>query len=590
MELFRGVREAWNAVRWQMLVIFAFFSIISTVLVATAAVAALNVVVRREAANLIQERINGVVDSCNRFTPFLLERVASCRPPSSNSQLFEEYPTAVWPEGQSSVTVLPKEPPSRVKPGWLAADSFAGVVVDRGNLEIRSFRLAEREGCSMSALVRVRLTESFLTRLSRQAGLQISGSKVVPIRRYHAEMGVAGEIESNFIPGSGHPVPVLVSARNWQTGQFEDWTICQLRATYGPTVEGLTRMGLRKASWISPFGGIALGLALVYLSGLLLAVRLSRRIVFAIDGLSSAAQRVGKGDFSVRLPAREQDQLGILASSFNEMTQDLETLREHEKRSAVLERDIALAQEVQRYLYPRTPPDLQGAGVWAGTTPARVVSGDLYDFLPFRDGNVGLLCADVSGKGVSAALMMSHLQALAHGRLLSIDETRTQPPPATFVSGLNRDLQGRFGNNRYATMFYGEFDSRTKVLKYINGGHSPPILISESGEAKKLIEGDLPVGLFHQATYQELQLDLSKGGAVIVYTDGVTDALNSEGEDFGEARLISCCDLLPEETGAEAIGRLIYKAVSEWTAGVEQFDDTTILVLSVAGATNMNRN
>jgi serine phosphatase RsbU (regulator of sigma subunit) len=266
------------------------------------------------------------------------------------------------------------------------------------------------------------------------------------------------------------------------------------------------------------------------------------------------------------------------------MTHDLQTLREQEKRSAVLERDIALAQEVQQHLYPRTPPDLSGASVWASTTPARIVSGDLYDFLSLRDGKAGLLCADVSGKGVSAALMMSHLQALAHGRLISADETRAQPPPATFVKGLNRDLRGRFGDNRYATMFYGEFDSRTKTLRYINAGHTPPILIFETGEAKKLVEGDLPVGLFSQATYYELQVDLSKGGALVVYTDGVTDALDSQGEDFGETHLMKCFNSLPKGAGAEAIGSSICRAVLEWTAGAEQFDDITILVLSVEGA------
>ena len=486
--------------------------------------------------------------------------------------------------GQSSLIVLPSETHAAIKPEWLHADSFSGVVVDQGNLEIRSFRFVEREGCSMSVLVQVRLTESFLNRLSKEAGLEISINKPVLRQQYRANRGLAGEIEANLIPGSAHPIPVAVNARNWETGQPEDWIVVQLRPTYVPTMDGLNRMGLRKASWISPFGGIAFGLALLYGSGLLLSVRLSQRIVTSIDGLSNAAQRVGKGDFSVRLPVREQDQLGILASSFNAMTQDLETLREQEKRSAVLERDIALAQEVQQYLYPRTPPKLSGASVWAVTTPARVVSGDLYDLLSFRDGKVGLLLADVSGKGVSAALMMSHLQALAHGRLLSVDETRTQPPPATFIRGLNRDLRGRFGNNRYATMFYGEFDSRSKVLRYINAGHMPPILISEAGEAKKLEGGDLPVGLFPEAKYQEIQLDLSQGGAIVVYTDGVTDALNSQGEDFGEARLMRCCSSLPEGAGAEAIGKLISKTVVEWTAGAEQFDDTTVLVLSVARA------
>jgi sigma-B regulation protein RsbU (phosphoserine phosphatase) len=106
-------------------------------------------------------------------------------------------------------------------------------------------------------------------------------------------------------------------------------------------------------------------------------------------------------------------------------------------------------------------------------------------------------------------------------------------------------------------------------------------LISETGEVKTLSGGDLPVGLFPHIMYQELQLDLSKGGTVIVYTDGVTDALNSEGEEFGEARLIGCCNSLPEGTEAQTIGRLLSEKIALWTAGVEQFDDTTVLVLSV---------
>jgi sigma-B regulation protein RsbU (phosphoserine phosphatase) len=133
-------------------------------------------------------------------------------------------------------------------------------------------------------------------------------------------------------------------------------------------------------------------------------------------------------------------------------------------------------------------------------------------------------------------------------------------------------------------MFYGEFDSHNKVLRHINAGHCPPILISEAGEAKKLTDGDLPVGLFPEVKYQELRLDLSKGGAVVVYTDGITDALNSLGQEFGEARLMKCCSSLPDGGRAEVIGSLISKTVLEWAAGVEQFDDTTILVLYVEPA------
>jgi sigma-B regulation protein RsbU (phosphoserine phosphatase) len=221
------------------------------------------------------------------------------------------------------------------------------------------------------------------------------------------------------------------------------------------------------------------------------------------------------------------------------------------------------------------------ATAWGVTTPARIVSGDLYDFFSFSNTEVGLLCADVSGKGMSAALMMAHLQAVAHGRLLTLDERDRRPSPDAFVTALNRDLRGRFGDHRYATMFYGEFDSANKVLRYINAGHCPPVLISETGEATTLREGDVPVGLFPGIEYQERQVTLTSGSWLVVYSDGVTDALNSHGEEFGEERIISCCTSLPKGASAEEICMLLSGSVVEWAAGVEQFDDTTILVLAV---------
>jgi serine phosphatase RsbU (regulator of sigma subunit) len=238
----------------------------------------------------------------------------------------------------------------------------------------------------------------------------------------------------------------------------------------------------------------------------------------------------------------------LLASSFNQMTSDLESLREQEKQSAALERHIALGHEIQQYLYPRVTPVLSAANVSGVTKPARIVSGDLYDFLRFSDSQVGLLCAGVSGKGVSAALMMAHLQALARGRLLPTDEIMTRPAPGAFVTALNREFQCRFGNNRYVTMFYGQFDCDTKVLRYLSAGHSPPILIYPTRVPTKISAGDLPVGLFPDIRYQELQIALPIGAAILLYTDGVTDALNSRGDEFGEERLISCCASLPKRS------------------------------------------
>ena len=153
--------------------------------------------------------------------------------------------------------------------------------------------------------------------------------------------------------------------------------------SYSRTIEDLSHMGLRTASWVSPLGSISLALVFVYSCGLLLSVRLSHHIVRVIERLSDAALLVGKGDFSVRVNVPEQDQLGALVTSFNHMATDLEALREQDLQRVILERDVALAREAQQYLYPRSSPVVSSANVWGITTPARVVSGDLYDFLSF---------------------------------------------------------------------------------------------------------------------------------------------------------------------------------------------------------------
>jgi pimeloyl-ACP methyl ester carboxylesterase len=124
-------------------------------------------------------------------------------------------------------------------------------------------------------------------------------------------------------------------------------------------------------------------------------------------------------------------------------------------------------------------------------------------------------------------------------------------------------------------VFYGEFDSTKKILRYINAGHCPPILISAAGEAMSLKEGDLPVGLLPGTKYQELQVALPSGSSIVVFSDGVPDAVNLQGEEFGEERIINCCTSLPRGASAEAICMCLFSKVAEWASGVDQFDDTT---------------
>jgi HAMP domain-containing protein len=398
MRVFKNVSKFWSTIRWKMLIIFAFFSIISTFLVACFSAAVLNVVIRRESTYLIEERVNGIVDNRKRLTPLLLDQVQGCDTPASNSPLFAKSLDAVWPGSESSITVLPKVVKSDRRPAWLDTGSFAGIVADRDNLEIRSFNAVQREGCSVTILLRIPLGESFAKEVARPAGLQVSSGKPKLLRRFAAHEDIRHVIEANIVPGSSRPLAVVVTARNWQTGLFEDWELCKVRPSYTRILEDLSHVGMRTATWVSLLGAVALALVLVYAAGMLLSIRLSQRIVRVIDGLSQATLQVGKGDFSVRLSVPEQDQLGMLASSFNDMTHDLEILRQQEKQTAVLERDMALAHEVQQYLYPRVTPAIAAANVWGVTTPARMVSGDLYDFLSFSKSDVGLRRCEWEGR------------------------------------------------------------------------------------------------------------------------------------------------------------------------------------------------
>jgi len=579
VKTFLKLKRSWGAIRWKMLIIFVFFSVISMTLVGCLAIAILNVVIRRESAYLLEERIKVAVDQRRELIDSVEAGIDSC--PESQPNVLRPIgePDSVWPENQ--VTVLAVQESGSVEHAMGDASSFAGVVADQGQLEIRSFRRVELAGCSVMLATRMALDDPFLEQLSNAAGLRIVDARPALLGPYRAEEGIRGEIEANFVPGSRRPIPIVVTARNSQTGHLEDWVVCQVRPSYSRTIEDLGHMGLRTASWVAPFGAIAFGLVSVYALGLFLSLRLAQRIVNVIDGLSHAALRVGKGDFSVRVTEPERDQLGRLAASFNAMTRDLERLREHERQRMILERDISLGREAQQYLYPRRAPVLPRASVWGVTKPARIVSGDLYDFLSFTDCKVGLICADVSGKGTSAALMMANLQAVAHGRLLPFDNADVRPAPDAFVAALNRDISGRFGDNRYATLFYGEFDSRTQILRYVNAGHTAPIFVSAKGEVTKLSGGDLPVGMFPDATFQERRVKLPAGSSIVIYTDGVSDALNSVGEEFGEERIMRFLASLPKPIDAEGICEYLAGKVAEWANGLDRSDDTTILVLSV---------
>ena len=361
---------------------------------------------------------------------------------------------------------------------------------------------------------------------------------------------------------------------------MEHWTAYEVRTSYGRTFRDLATVGSQLANWVWLLSAISLVALLIDGSAFWICVRLSRDMATAIDDLSGAAQQIAGGNFASRTPVRSNDQIAELAGSFNEMAASLERSQKEEVARLEFESDVRMAQRVQEHLFPRQAPVVAGVTVAGRTLSARTVGGDLYDFFDLGQKQLGVLCADVSGKGVAAALMMANLQALAHANIAASPDG-SAPPPALFVQKLNEAFVGRFGNNRYATLFWAEYDAHTRILKYVNAGHEPPILIRPNGEIERLEAGGFPVGMFGRVAYASTELQVEAGSHLVIFTDGLADAQTPSGEDFNEERVIDCCRRFAGALSAEQLVERLMQASASWSAGAEHFDDTTVVVVAV---------
>src|SRR5688572_13663904 len=244
-----------------------------------------------------------------------------------------------------------------------------------------------------------------------------------------------------------------------------------------------------------------------------------------------------------------------------------------------LRRDLALAGEVQRRLLPAQPPARSDAAFAAFTLPARTVGGDYYDFLELQDDRLAIAVADIAGKGIPAALLMSAVQA-------SLRVMAAEPglPSSRLVSQMNRFLHRSTATSSYATFFYAQLDIRGRRLHYVNAGHNPPYLVRRQGEVVEIVElstGGTVLGLFPEADYEDGSADLLPGDLLVAFTDGVTEARDTAGEEFGEERVKA---LLRAAAGASAeeLSAALARQIREWTAGAEQHDDITFVIAKVA--------
>ena len=245
-------------------------------------------------------------------------------------------------------------------------------------------------------------------------------------------------------------------------------------------------------------------------------------------------------------------------------------LQSSRRQLARKEAELSFALEVQRALFPRHLPVSNGLEFGAVCIPARGISGDYYDVMQFPDGRLVFAIADISGKGISAAILMANVQAL----LRTLSETGI--PPAEVCKRLNHHLHQVTDESKYATFFYAEWKAAERRLSYVNAGHYAPVLLG-SLCGRQLDEGGFPLGLFAGSEFQTGEVSLQPGDLLALYSDGLTEAASKNGEEFGEQRLQAEIEKRSGESLAE-IQAGVLEAVRKW-AGDELEDDMTLLMV-----------
>ncbi|MDQ1559231.1 MAG: phosphoserine phosphatase RsbU/P [Pyrinomonadaceae bacterium] len=363
------------------------------------------------------------------------------------------------------------------------------------------------------------------------------------------------------------------------------------------------------------FQGTFLLVAVVFLIlellALLSAAWLTRAVTGTVHKLYRATEFIKRGDFSHRVRVRSRDQLGELAEAFNDMSANIESLLQERVKHERLEREVEIAAEVQAQLFPRKVPRLLGAEIVGECRAARGVAGDYYDYVEIAPGLVAFALGDVAGKGISAALVMSNLQASLRAQATILAErmraaTRAATAATTLGGGqsssvgvempcgvtgvdvscaveqmaasINEQLCHSTDSNRFATLFIALYDDDSRQLRYTNAGHNDALLVRASGTIEHLTEGGTVLGAFEWARYTEASATLERGDVLVIYSDGISEADNPRGAEYTEHRLAHLVRQNRDKT-ADEIRRLIFTEVDNWTSGQERDDDQTVVII-----------
>jgi len=506
----------------------------------------------------------------------------------------------------------PAEPAIRVAPG--TEDNSSGVasyegryyawaqIADNGMRFIAATPLTRRYLSEMVA----GLGDVYLLQVSTKLDLRPENKRGIPISKSTSKQPGAGlgdrDVEllasGHEAPGPALPPPVnsfdlavswffLLPVNDWLDPERNNTAFLAVSTRFSAILNIILSQKVEQLQGIVLIALLVVSIAflVVELIALIIGVSLTRTVTGAVHSLYEGTQRVMRGDFSHRITVSGRDQLADLSKSFNSMTENLEKLLVVAKEKERLQAELALALEVQEQLYPKTAPIFKTIRVTGMCQPARMVSGDYYDYQRLSANRLAFAIGDVAGKGISAALLMAGIQSAMRMELRASLELAA-PSYATangfrlstarLVSELNQQLHATTSPEKFATFCIALYDDETGMLTYTNAGHLPPILVHNGRSTPLDINGTV-VGAFPSSKYDESKVELLAGDLLVCYTDGITEPENEYGEMFGEDRLIELVSKNADRDDHRVI-EVVMDAVRQWTGAPELSDDMTVLL------------
>ena len=601
-----AMRWASSRLLWRLLnrliVTYVFIGVIPLVLLVSLALLTFYLLAGEAATFIVTAKLNSELKGLEGSNQALSQEFATRLSRGGNGQTLEAgdgRDAWVWLDGKLVERSGPDA--SQTLPSWPAnlPPAFTSVVRDEGKLFLRSGATRVTPQGKLTMVLSKPLDRPILLDMARNLGEitlfpRLASGSGVPKPLYTA--GAVPEPTQAFDRQVSFPasIPVL----DWRTGSSAEPAAISVQTRLSAIYEHLaSASGFFAPAIRLSLVVVVILFALIEIIALLIGSRLTRSIVGAVGQLYRATTHIHSGDFSHRIPVASHDQLAALAQSFNLMNESIERLIFEQKEKQRLQHEITIAQEVQAQLFPRSVSPLPSLEIHGFCRPARSVSGDYYDFLPLGSERLVLAVGDVSGKGISAALLMATIHSAVRAYSLegipALREVQAvgagsraggydrlipgaEVSPGTLLSLLNHQLYRSTPLEKYATMFLAMYDGAERRLSFSNAGHLPPIVLRQAGSIHRLGDGGTVVGLFDDIHYDEGSIQLRPGDIFLAYSDGVTEPENDFGE-FGERRLI---ELVQEnrDQPLDRISEVVTAAVDDWIGAAEQPDDVTLVL------------